>query len=78
MVSKKRLEREKASAERWRKINGIPVNLGKSKRGISKDILLPLYGSPDKFKDSKAWWDSLTLEQRRNIVGQAMFFGGGI
>ena len=22
-------------------------------------------------------WDNLTLEQRRNIVGQAMFFGGG-
>lgn len=79
MVSKKRLAREKASAERWRKMpNGKPVNLSKSKRGISKDILLPLYGSPDKFKDSKAWWDSLTLEQRRNIVGQAMFFGGGI
>ncbi len=71
MVSKKRLEREKASAERWRKINGIPVNLGKSKRGISKDIQNKNKSSAEEI------WDSLTLEQRRNIVGQAMFFGGG-
>ncbi len=68
MVSKKRLEREKASAERWRKINGIPVNLGKSKRGISKDIQNKNKSSAEEI------WDSLTLEQRRNIVGQAMFF----
>jgi len=72
LVSKKRLEREKASAERWRKINGIPVNLGKSKRGISKDIQNKNKSSAEEI------WDSLTLEQRRNIVGQAMFFGGGM
>lgn len=53
MVSKKRLAREKASAERWRKMpNGKTVNLSKSKKGISKDILLnsnfsqPFFGFP--------------------------------
>ena len=41
MVSEAKLAREKAIAEwmkvreeKWRKINGIPVNLSKTKRGI--------------------------------------------
>jgi hypothetical protein len=90
LVSKKRLAREKASADRWRKINGTPVNLGKSNRRISREILErkqterwdrmrghdSTWNKNDKSKAEEIW-DGMTEKERYNLVASAMFFGGG-
>jgi|TARA_R110002033_G_scaffold5712_5_gene24043 hypothetical protein len=72
LVSKKRLAREKASADRWRKINGTPVNLGKSNRRISREILE---------RKQTEMWDRMrrhdsTWNKNDKSKASAMFFAG--